>query len=197
MRHQHALVQHRRLAVFGHLHRSAVPPARASRRVFSMARREVLTSNRLAARARPGRKETRMPPDRLGPELLQHALATPWFWVALACGVAMFGAAVWLLLRQRRSHRLSATVIAELQQSQNELQNQTRILQSVLDSMSDGVAVADEHGRLVIFNPAGERTIGAGIVRGGPRNWSEHFGLFLPDQATPYPPEELPLARAV
>ena len=146
----------------------------------------------------PGTAATAANPGKLpGRELLQHLLAEPWVWTALGSSAAMLAGAAWFLLRLRRSHRLRATVITELQQSQNKLQDQTRILQSVLDSMSDGVAVADEHGKLLIFNPAGERIIGAGIVRGDQRKWTEHFGLYLPDQTTPYPAAELPLARAV
>jgi PAS domain S-box-containing protein len=139
-----------------------------------------------------------MASDRLGPELLQHALATPWVWAALGCGIALLGIAAWLLLRQRRSHHLRAAVITELQQSQNELQNQTRILQSILDSMSDAVAVADEHGCLLLVNPAGERLLGVSIARGDQsEKWTEHYGLYLPDQTTPFPTAEIPLARAV
>ena len=146
----------------------------------------------------PGAAAAAASPGRLpGRELLQHALADPWVWAALGSVFAMLVGAAWFLLRLRRSHRLRATVITELQQSQNELQNQTRILQSILDSMGDAVAVADEHGSLLLVNPAGERLLGAGIARGDQSEWTEHYGLYLPDQTTPYPTADLPLARAI
>ena len=44
----------------------------------------------------------------------------------------------------------------ELARSQHALEKQTRILQSILNSMSDGVIVADEEGRFILFNPAAE-----------------------------------------
>ena len=40
------------------------------------------------------------------------------------------------------------------------------------------MAVADEQGRLVLFNPAAERIIGLGAVDSGPEEWSEVYGLF-------------------
>ena len=39
------------------------------------------------------------------------------------------------------------------------LQSQTRILQSILDSMGDGVIVADENGKSLFFNPEAEGLI--------------------------------------
>jgi light-regulated signal transduction histidine kinase (bacteriophytochrome) len=30
-----------------------------------------------------------------------------------------------------------------------------------------------------------------------PEEWSERYGVYLPDQVTPYPPDQLPLARAI
>jgi PAS domain S-box-containing protein len=81
--------------------------------------------------------------------------------------------------------------------SEEELRKQTRILQSVLDSMSDGVVVADETGRFLIFNPAAEQLLGLGAVDAPPDEWSARYGCYLPDTVTPYPPADLPLARAI
>ncbi len=47
----------------------------------------------------------------------------------------------------------------ELARSESALQRQKRILQSILDSMSDGVIVADDEGRLILANPAAERLL--------------------------------------
>jgi PAS domain S-box-containing protein len=73
----------------------------------------------------------------------------------------------------------------------------TRALRPVLDGISEGVAVADASGMLLLFNRAAERILGAGAVAAPPERWPELFGLFLPDRATPYPAHQLPLARAV
>ncbi|MEP6874682.1 MAG: response regulator [Burkholderiales bacterium] len=137
-------------------------------------------------------------PDKLPSQvLLQHALAEPWVWTALGSGAALLAGAGWFLMRLRRSNRLHATVIEELQQSQNELQNQTRILQSILDSMGDSVTVADEHGRLLLVNPAAERMVGHAVTHGDYSAWTRQFRLYLPDRVTPCPAPELPLARAI
>lgn len=76
------------------------------------------------------------------------------------------------------------------------LQNQTRILQSILDSMGDGVIVADETGRFLFFNPEAEGLVD--IALGTTLNeLSEKYGLFLPDTVTPFPSDEFPLIRAI
>jgi PAS domain S-box-containing protein len=85
----------------------------------------------------------------------------------------------------------------ELARSQEALQHQTRILQLILDSMSDAVAVADRSGKFLVFNPAAEKILGRGAFEGGPRNWSQFYGVFQRDTVTPYPSEDLPLARAI
>ena len=73
----------------------------------------------------------------------------------------------------------------------------SRTLRPVLDSISEGVAVADANGTLLLFNHAAERILGVGAVAAPPERWPEVYGLFLPDRVTPCPVHELPLARAV
>jgi eukaryotic-like serine/threonine-protein kinase len=77
------------------------------------------------------------------------------------------------------------------------LRKQTEILQSVLNSMSDGVVVADESGKFLLFNPAAERFIGVGSTDAKPDEWTDTYGLFLPDKVTPCRTEDLPLVRAM
>ena len=78
-----------------------------------------------------------------------------------------------------------------------ELQSQSQILQSVLNSMEDGVVVADQHGRFLQFNPAAERILGLGPSDAGPEEWATVYGCHLRDRTTPYPPTQFPLARAL
>jgi len=76
------------------------------------------------------------------------------------------------------------------------LQSQTRILQSILDSMGDGVIVADENGKFLFFNPEAEGLIN--IAMGTTLSeLPEQYGLFLPDTITPFPSDEFPLTRAI
>src|SRR5262249_30426833 len=80
----------------------------------------------------------------------------------------------------------------ERRQAEDALRRQTEILQSVLNSMSDGVVVADETGKFLVWNPAAERIIGVPEQGVPPDQWVERYGIYLPDQVTPHPVEQLP-----
>jgi PAS domain S-box-containing protein len=77
------------------------------------------------------------------------------------------------------------------------LGTQTHLLRSVLDSMGDGVVVADERGKFILFNPAAERILGVGLTDAPLPEWPSRYGIFTTDGVTPYPAEQLPLARAL
>jgi PAS domain S-box-containing protein len=85
----------------------------------------------------------------------------------------------------------------KLSTSQQALQSQTLMLQSVLDSMSEGLVVADENGKFIIWNPAADRIVGLGAANVPSGEWNKHYGVFLPDTVTPFPPEQNPLLRAI
>ncbi|MGQ0635176.1 MAG: sensor histidine kinase [Planctomycetaceae bacterium] len=85
----------------------------------------------------------------------------------------------------------------DLLRSEESLRRQTGILESVLQSIADGVVVADESGKFLIWNPAAERIIGLGPTRQPAAEWPDVYGLFEIDGVTPYPPDQLPLARAI
>ncbi|HUY92618.1 MAG TPA: response regulator [Pirellulales bacterium] len=86
---------------------------------------------------------------------------------------------------------------AELNQSQLESYRQTRILKSVLESMSEAVIVVDEAGKVLLFNPAARRILGTEPLDVPPSEWSETYGCYLLDGETLFPSQELPLARAM
>ncbi len=71
------------------------------------------------------------------------------------------------------------------------------VLRAVLENLTDGLVVADEQGRFVFFNPEAERILGIGARDTSPAEWSAVYGCYLPDRVTPFPPERLPLARAL
>jgi signal transduction histidine kinase len=77
------------------------------------------------------------------------------------------------------------------------LRRQTNILQSVLNSMGDGVIVADVSGKILLFNPAAERLIRAGLGTVAPGDSFEQFQTYLSDTLTAYPTNEHPLLRAM
>lgn len=86
---------------------------------------------------------------------------------------------------------------AELAHSEAQLRRQSAILQSILDSMGDGVVVVDSDGRLVHHNPAAPEILGdsfAGLI---PHIAPAGSPFRHRDQITVCPPEQLPLARAI
>ena len=49
----------------------------------------------------------------------------------------------------------------------------------------------------MLFNPEAERILGIGATHADSAEWSATYGCYRPDMVTPYPHEELPLARAI
>jgi serine phosphatase RsbU (regulator of sigma subunit)/CheY-like chemotaxis protein len=85
----------------------------------------------------------------------------------------------------------------ERKQADEALQAEHRLLQSVVESIGEGLVVADAGGKVVIFNAAAARIMGGGATAEPPERWAEHYGLYLPDQVTPCPAAALPLVRAM
>jgi len=86
--------------------------------------------------------------------------------------------------------------------SNKELQNpQLRadfvIYESVLNTLSDGIVIADKSGVFLYWNPRAVEIVGLGHSDAKPDEWSSHYGCFYPDKITPYPSNELPLVKAL
>lgn len=75
--------------------------------------------------------------------------------------------------------------------------NQQSILEAVLDSLGEGVVVADANGRFLLFNPMARKLLGLGSSETPLEEWSSYYSLYRSDGVTPYPSEELPLVRAL
>ncbi len=87
--------------------------------------------------------------------------------------------------------------VTQRKRAEEELHKQTGILKSVLTNIGEGIVVADMEGKFLIWNPAAERLVGQGPTTEPMKKWSDHYRVFLPDQVTPYPADQLPLARAI
>ena len=85
----------------------------------------------------------------------------------------------------------------QLEQAMQELQSQVQLTDTIFNSMGDGVIAADASGAFTIFNPSAERILGIGPIDTTPDKWSDNYGYFFPDRNTPFPADELPLARAL
>jgi two-component system NtrC family sensor kinase len=88
----------------------------------------------------------------------------------------------------------------ELARSESALRKQTQILQMVLDSMADGVMVADKNGEFLMSNPAVVDIVGSPFEAGKPANFDQQsplYGCYKADTITRYHAEDLPLTRAI
>jgi PAS domain S-box-containing protein len=71
------------------------------------------------------------------------------------------------------------------------------VLTAVFKNLAVGVIVCDSDGHFIFFSPEAERIVGIGAMHMESAEWSVTYGCYRPDMVTPYPPEELPLARAM
>jgi PAS domain S-box-containing protein len=80
--------------------------------------------------------------------------------------------------------------------AEDALRRQTEILRSIVDSMSEGVFVADADGSLLLINPAAERIIGrpSEATLAATRRTR---AFYRADTVTPLDTQELPSARAI
>lgn len=134
-----------------------------------------------------------------GPELALSAFYLPGIIVPAwysgrkaALWLALFGTALWLtaeLLEPRYSNpfipywnsliRLTVFAVTALltsevrirQLTETALQHQKEILSSILDSMRDGVVVANGEGRIIVFNPAAIRLFGEAPLNVDANEW--------------------------
>jgi signal transduction histidine kinase len=98
--------------------------------------------------------------------------------------------------RARAELRVQEATV-DLRAAEREARRQAGLLAAVMNSISDGVGVVDEHGNFLLHNPAAKDLLGLSEDVDGPQNWQEHYGIFRPDGMTPFPAAELPLVRAL
>jgi len=84
-----------------------------------------------------------------------------------------------------------------LRESEALLQQQTRILNSILDGMGDGVVVIGQDGRTLLINKAAARVLGVPTRDVPAATWPEAYGLYLADGSALVPVEMNPLLRAI
>lgn len=77
------------------------------------------------------------------------------------------------------------------------LPSELSFVREVVAHLSDGVVVADVEGNVLIANAAARRMAGKGLAGFSESDWSAQYGLFVPGTDQPFPPGQLPLARAI
>jgi signal transduction histidine kinase len=102
-------------------------------------------------------------------------------------------------LEQRVAERSVAAEqrAGQLAESEAALRQQTSILQSILNSMGDGVIVADAKGRILLFNPAAQRLIRAGLGAVAPGDFFEQHQIYHSDNRPASQGNQHPLVRAM
>jgi PAS domain S-box-containing protein len=85
--------------------------------------------------------------------------------------------------------------VAERKRVETALHRQTNILRSILNSMGDGVVVADREGRVTLTNPAADQMLRLAGGEAAP-GWLSSPVTYLTDPLTQAPSLEHPLARA-
>ena len=82
---------------------------------------------------------------------------------------------------------------AELDKTMEELRKQSELMETMFNSISDGIIVADVTGQSFYVNPAAEQIVGMNIIADTPpEEWVERYGLFYPDRETPMRMGDLP-----
>jgi len=70
-------------------------------------------------------------------------------------------------------------------------------LEAIVDSISDGIAVASADGSLERINPAARSILGMGRVDAPKNDWSQKYGLYRAKDRQLCPADELPLVQAL
>ena len=79
----------------------------------------------------------------------------------------------------------------------NNIGDEIKTHQTILDSISEGIIVADQDGRLIFFNRVAAEILGIGPKDIKPDEWPTVYGCYYMDKETPFPSENLPLAKAL
>ncbi len=87
--------------------------------------------------------------------------------------------------------------ITERKRLEYDLLKQKELFQIILDSLADGVIVADKDGRFLVVNRAAQQMTGIDYTEVPIDKWSEQYGLYEADAVTLYQPQNLPLVRAM
>ena len=91
------------------------------------------------------------------------------------------------------------TAESRLQQTIGELREQSELLQTVFDSIEEGIIVSDQSGEFLYINPGAKEILDQEYFVRRQGMWSEKPAdvYYYPDRVTPIRNEDLPLPRAI
>ena len=86
-----------------------------------------------------------------------------------------------------------------LQQTIGELREQSELLQTILDSVQEGIIVSDQRGEFLYVNPGAEEILGKDFYVRRQAKWAEKPNdvFYYADRVTPIEAEDLPLPRTI
>lgn len=84
-----------------------------------------------------------------------------------------------------------------LQDENVALQDEIGVLKPILEDLPVGLVIVSERGAFTVFNAEAKRILGIGAQRVPANRWAAVYGCYLPDKATLFPAERIPLARAL
>jgi len=87
--------------------------------------------------------------------------------------------------------------ITERKQFEHDLKKQKELFQIILNSLADGVIVADHLGRFLVVNKAAQQMTGIDYKEVPIDKWSEHYGFYQMDNISFYPTQDLALVQAI
>src|SRR5579871_954659 len=85
----------------------------------------------------------------------------------------------------------------QLDKANQALESQTQMLESVLNSIGEGLVAADADGNFILWNPMAKTILNAGPISSSREQWPEIYSIYQTDEVTPYPAEQLPLVQAL
>ena len=78
-----------------------------------------------------------------------------------------------------------------------DLTHERSLLDSILNSLNDGIVVADRDGRCLLFNQRAEKILGKGARDVDPSTWARQYGVFAANRMDVLAPSDNPLLRAM
>ena len=85
----------------------------------------------------------------------------------------------------------------ELARTVHDLENQAHLMETVFESISDGVVVTNAEGQFTFVNSSATRIVGVHTPTASSDEWADAYGVFRLDGQTPFPVHEMPLMRAM
>ncbi|MCP3665769.1 MAG: EAL domain-containing protein, partial [Gammaproteobacteria bacterium] len=89
------------------------------------------------------------------------------------------------------------TDITEQERTAQQHEQERQLLNTIMDSISDGIMTCDKDGNLTLYNEATRQSHGLPKEPQPPEQWAAYFSLFKTDGITPLPIDENPLYVAL